>query len=471
MMPLLPIMVFLPLIFIIPLFAVSEDRSFTIAIASATFLFIMAVVSAYVGLSQGFGTLSFSSTYIPYLGINFELALNGYTNILVLMSSVVILAAAMVSRNFIKESARTYNILFLLIQSAAFGFFLSGNLFLLYVFWEISEFSMFFMIYIFGGYDRRYAAIKFLIYSLTASLFLLIGIMVLFTYGPVHSFSIQTLVSQDASLPAWAQITAMLLLLTAFLIKMPVFPFHAWLPDAHTEAPTTGSMILAGILLKFGGYGLLLLFLLLPFASGYAKYMAVLFGISAIYAAFIAIRQTHLKRLIAYTSIVDMGIVALGLASSSVLGNTGAVYAMLSHGLVISLLFLIAGVIDESFGTMLIEKVKGVVKSLPGLAYSFVFSVFAFAGIPLTAGFIGDILIFTGAYGRFGLLGLAPLGAVFVVSAFMFLLVEKVFLNSSAAVEPIFNPKRSDYYAIAFLMLAAVVFGVLPFLLLAPFSA
>jgi len=464
-------MVFLPLILIVPLFAVSEDRSFAIAMASAAFLFIIAVASAYLGLSQGFETLSFSSTYIPYLNVNFELALNSYTNILVLMSSVVILAAAMVSRNFIKESARAYNALFLLIQSAAFGFFLSGNLFLLYVFWEISEFSMFFIIYLFGGYDRRYAAIKFLIYSLAASLLLLVGIMVLYTYGPVHSFSIQTIASQSAALPAWARATATLLLLTAFLIKMPVFPFHAWLPDAHTEAPATGSMILAGILLKFGGYGLLLLFLILPFALGYAKYMAVLFGVSAIYAAFVAIRQTHLKRLIAYISIVDMGIVALGLASSSILGNAGAMYAMLSHGIVISLMFLIAGVLDESFGTMLIEKIKGVVKSLPGLAYSFVFGVFAFAGIPLTAGFIGDVLIFTGAYGRFGLLGLAPLGAIFVMSAFMFLIVERVFLNSSAAVEPIFNPKKSDYYAIAFLMLATVVFGVLPFLLLAPFSA
>ncbi len=470
MFPILPLIVLVPLLFIIPLFAFNERHSFKIALASSIIVFLLSAYASYIGLSSGFGFLSFSQGYIRSLGIDVSLQVTQYSNIFLVMSAIVLLAASIVAGVFIKESGRIYNFLFLLVESSAIGLFLSGSLFLFYVFWELSEVAMFFIIYLFGGFDRRYAAIKFMVYSIVASLSLLIGIMVIYANVPAHTFDIASIISQSATIPASAQLAAMLLLVFAFLIKIPVFPFHTWLPDAHTEAPTTGSMVLAGILLKFGTYGLLLMLMMLPISLTYANYLAVLFGFSALYGAIVAIRQTNLKRLIAYTSVVEMGIASLGLASLSAFGTAGALYALLSHGIVISLMFLLTGMIDESFGTLVIERIKGVLKSFPALAYSFMFGTFAVAGIPLTSGFIGDLFIFSGTFKAYGVSGIIPLAALVLLGAYLFYILEKSFLNVSAAVEPYQNPRKIAYVAVGLLVAATLLFGVLPSLLLSPFA-
>jgi NADH-quinone oxidoreductase subunit M len=469
-MTLMLLTMFLPFLFIIPLLMIPEKHSFKVSLISSAILFLFAIVAAYTGITQGFGQLSFLQTYLPSLGIGLNLALTQYTNILVVMTSIVLLATSIVAKSFIKESQRIYNLLFLIISGSALGVFLSGNLFLLFLFWEMAELSMFFIIYIFGGYDRRYASVKFLMYSISAGLLLLIGIMVIYSGLPSPTFSIQGIISQSALIPLNTQLIAMVLLLVAFMIKIPSFPFHSWLPDAHTEAPTTGSMILAGILLKFGGYGLLLLFLMLPIASHFALVIATLLGVSVVYSAFVAFKQLHLKRLIAYTSIIDMGIASLGIASVTQIGIEGGFYFMLSHGIVISLLFLIAGAVDESYKTMLFSRLGGIVKNFPLLAYSFLFGVFALIGIPLTSGFVGDLLVFLGSFSAYGVAGLIPLFAVMLLGALMFLVVERCFFNSSKSVEPYVNPDAEISYALAFLMGATVVLGVMPFLLLAPFA-
>lgn len=470
MLPLLPFIVFLPFVFVLPLFLLTERRSFDLAIVSSLLVLIASLAAAFFGLSQGFPSLTFQHGYIQGLGINLDFVLTKYSNIFMVMSAVVLVAASLVAKNFIKESQRIYGLLFLLTAGSTLGVFLSGNFFLFYLFWEVSEISMFFIIYIFGGFDRRYAAIKFLIYSLVASLSLLIGIMVIYSGLPTHTFNIASMVSQSSSLTPSSQTLAFLLLALAFLIKIPSFPFHSWLPDAHTEAPTTGSMILAGILLKFGGYGLLLMFLIIPLATTYALPLAAIFGLSTLYSAFVAIRQEHLKRLIAYTSIVDMGIASLGISTLSQFGITGGLYAMLSHGIVISLLFLIVGTLDEVYGTMLIARIKGVVKNLPSLAYGFLFGVFALIGIPLTSGFVADLLVFIGAFGVYSIGGIVPLAAILIMGAFLFFVVERVFFNASKAVEPYRNVDTSIKLAMAFLSVVTVLLGVAPFVLLSPFA-
>ena len=466
----LPIIVFLPFVFAIPLFFIPEKQSFLVSLGSSLIVLAVVLGAAWFGLSQGFPSLSFQQGYIQNLGINLDLELTRYSNIFMVMSAIVLFASALVAGSFIKESQRIYNLLFLLTAGATLGVFLAGNLFLFYLFWEISEVAMFFIIYIFGGYDRRYAAIKFLIYSIVASLFLLLGILVIYSGLPTQTFNIASVISQSSSLPQATQLLALLLLSVAFLIKIPSFPFHNWLPDAHTEAPTTGSMILAGILLKFGGYGLILMFLMLPLASAYALPLAALFGFSALYSAMVAIRQEHLKRLIAYTSIVDMGIASLGIASQSAFGIAGGLYSMLSHGIVISLLFLIAGALDEAYGTMLIARLKGVVKNIPMLAYGFVFGVFALVGIPLTSGFIGDLLVFIGAFGVYSVGGIVPLAAILIIGAFMFFVVERAFFSISKAIEPFASPGNDIRASMVFLSAATVILGIAPFLLLSPFA-
>ncbi len=470
MFPLLALIVFLPFLFILPLLLLPERHSFSVSTASALIVMLVVIAASAFGLSQGFPSLSFQQGYIQSIGANLDLELTKYSNIFMVMSAIVLLAAAVVAKSFIKESKRIYNMLFLLTAGSTLGVFLSGNLFLFYLFWEISEVSMFFIIYIFGGYDRRYAAIKFLVYSIAASLLLLLGIMVIYSGLPTQTFTITSIISQSASLPQGSQILAVVLLSIAFMIKIPVFPFHSWLPDAHTEAPTTGSMILAGILLKFGGYGILLMFLMLPMASAYALPLAAIFGFSALYSSLVAIRQTHLKRLIAYTSIVDMGIASLGIASLGAFGIAGGLYAMLSHGIVISLLFMIVGAIDEAYGTMLIARLRGIVKNVPLLAYGFVFGVFALIGIPLTSGFVGDLLVFIGAFGVYSIGGIVPLAAILIIGAFLFLVIERAFLSTSKSIEPYSNPGMDIKLTIAFLSVSTVLLGIAPALLLSPFA-
>lgn len=466
MLPILPLLVLLPFLAIIPIALIGERHSHKITLISSLAILILAAYTAYLVSQGGLASLSFVQDYLTALGINLSFQLTSLSLILMLMTAIVFFAAAIVGREFISKDQKLYSIVFMLVEGGALGLFLSGNLFLFYIFWEIAEFAMFFIIFAYGGYDRRYAAIKFIIYSIIASLLLLIGIMMLYFYSTPHSFDIYQLQQSAATLPMAVQPIILVLLLVAFMIKAPIFPFHNWLPDAHTEAPTTGSMILAGVLLKFGGYGLLLMFLLIPLASQYAMYIAAIFGFSAIYGALVALRQTHLKRMIAYTSIVDMGIIAVGIASINHFGTAGAIYGMMAHALAISLLFLLAGTIDKVYGTLFIDKLKGIIDSSPKITYLFIFGALAAIGLPLTAGFIGDLLIFIGSYSAFGAIGLIPIGAILLVGAYFFWVIEKSFLNIKNKSETYALVGRSAFVSGGFLVGVTIVLGVLPTIIL-----
>ncbi|HVA83228.1 MAG TPA: proton-conducting transporter membrane subunit, partial [Candidatus Aquilonibacter sp.] len=289
MLPLLPLMVILPFLAIIPIALIPERHAHKISILTSLIVLLLTAYSLYIVSQQGLTSLTFTQSYFTSIGANLSLQLTNISLILVVMTAIVFFAAALVGSYFIPKDQRLYSVVFMLILGGAMGLFLSGNLFLFYIFWEIAEFAMFFIIFGYGGYDRRYAAIKFIIYSIIASLMLLIGILLLYFYSSPHSFDIFQLEQSAATLPSGIQPIILVMLLGAFMIKAPIFPFHNWLPDAHTEAPTTGSMVLAGVLLKFGGYGLILMFLLLPIASTYSTYIAIIFGFSAIYGALVAL--------------------------------------------------------------------------------------------------------------------------------------------------------------------------------------
>ena len=459
-------MVILPFLAIIPIALLPERHSHKIALIAAAAEMVLAACILYDVSQGGLSSLSFVATYLTNLGINLSFQVTQLSLILVLMTAIVFLAAAIVGREFIQKDQKLYSIVFMLVLGGALGLFLSGNLFLFYIFWEIAEFAMFFIIFAYGGYDRRYAAIKFIIYSIIASLLLLIAIMMLYFYSTPHSFDIYQLQQSAATLPMAVQPIILVLLLVAFMIKAPIFPFHNWLPDAHTEAPTTGSMILAGVLLKFGGYGLLLMFLLVPLAAHYAMYIAAIFGFSAIYGAMVALRQTHLKRMIAYTSIVDMGIIAVGIAAINHFGTAGAIYGMMAHALAISLLFLLAGTIDKVYGTLFIDKLKGIIETSPKITYLFIFGALAAIGLPLTAGFIGDLLIFIGSYSAFGAVGLIPIGAILLVGAYFFWVIEKSFLNIKNKSETYALIGRTVFVSAGFLSLLTIFLGTLPAIIL-----
>ena len=460
-----PLLILVPVLGMAATALANKEHSYRIAlISSGITLLLSAALVASISLSHAYP--SFSVQYIMQLGVNFELAVSPLSLILVAMTAVVFFAAALVGEYFIGKSEKLYNVILLIGEAASLGVFLAANLLLLYIFWEIAEVVMFFIIFIYGGYNRRYAAIKFILYSLMSSLLLLIAIIILYANSSPHTFNILALSQATALMPGSIQLMVAALLIVSFMIKMPVFPLHSWLPVAHTEAPTTGSMILAGVLLKFGGYGLYLAFLLLPAMHAYSLDLAALFMFSSLYSAFVSLRQGNMKRMIAYTSITDMGIVALALAASTALTNTGAFYGMLSHGIAISLLFLMAGTVDELYGTLEIDKVHGIIRNFTRLPYIFILGVFAAIGLPLTSGFIADILIFLGAYKTFGLLALIPLASILIIGAALFWLAERSFMNSARSTEPLKPLDRIVTICSIFLLAATFLFGILPSLLI-----
>ncbi|MEM3839136.1 MAG: NADH-quinone oxidoreductase subunit M [Candidatus Micrarchaeaceae archaeon] len=460
-MLILPVIVLLPFVAAAVSLLVKEKYSYTISIIASSLVLLLAAAAVLFAYSYSLQSVSFSVPYINSIGISLGLSFTSFSVLLSLMTAIVFFSASLVGNYFIKGS-RLYNLLFLVAEGASMGVFLASNLFLFYVFWEVAEVMMFFIIFLFGGYERRYAAIKFIIYSLVSSLLLLIAIMLLYSY--TSTFEISSIASSAAQVPQSIQLIITLMLMLTFMIKMPAFPFHSWLPDAHTEAPATGSMILAGVLLKFGGYGLLLMFLLVPLAHSYAAYIALIFIFSTLYSAIVTFRQSNIKRLIAYTSITDMGIVGVAAAASGIIGNSGAIYGMVSHAFAISILFMIAGSLDETYGTLEWRKIAGVMERFPALAYLFVLGTFMVVGLPITAGFIGDLLIFISSFSSFGFFGIAPIAGILLIGAVLFWIIEKVFVGPYSRIEPYSQPDISVAYAGIFLAICSIVFGLLPFI-------
>ena len=460
---LLPIIAAVPLLSVLPLTIASGRKAHYISTLSSILVFGLVMLSAY-GF-YAYGPASFSVGYIKSFGITLGFQPSQIGTIMLIMTSIVFMAAAIASGAFVKSGEKRYNVIFAIAESASLVVFLTSSLFLFYVGWEVAEVMMFFIIFIYGSYGRKHAGIKFIVYSLASSLLLLVAILLLYLGTYPHTFSMPAIEAGAVQIPMNIQEAAIFLFVLSFMIKMPAFPFHSWLPEAHTEAPTTGSMILAGVLLKFGGYGLLLMFLLLPASAAYAKYIALLFGFSAVYSAFAALRQGNLKRAIAYTSITDMGIVGVGAAAVGILGSEGASYMMLSHGIVISLMFLIAGTFKEAYGTLDIDKIKGAMGAFPFLSYLFIFGSLALIGLPLTAGFVGDVILFIAADASFGLAGLVPLISLVFLGAMLFWFVERM-LYSDRETNIAHGVDSRILAAAATLVFFSIAFGIIPALLL-----
>src|SRR5690242_14189274 len=338
--------------------------------------------------------------WIGSIGSRYHVAVDGISLWLVLLTTLLMPIAILSSWTAIHKRQLAYYVFLLILASAMIGVFVSLDLLLFYLFFEASLIPMFFLIGIWGGERRVYAAIKFFIYTAVGSLLMLVGIIAL--YFLYHTFDYVTLLQAMAANPLAERVEFWLFLAFAFAfcIKVPLFPLHTWLPDAHTEAPTAGSVILAGVLLKMGTYGLLRFNLALfpDQARRWAPVIITLAVIGIIYGALVAMVQPDVKRLVAYSSVSHMGFVVLGLFSFTELGMQGALYQMLNHGVSTGALFLFVGFIYERRHTRMISEFGGLAKPMPWFSTLFVFASLSSIGLPFLNGFVGEFLILIGTW-------------------------------------------------------------------------
>jgi NADH-quinone oxidoreductase subunit M len=340
--------------------------------------------------------------WIPTIGVQYHLGLDGISLLLVLMTTLLGFLACLSSWDAITDRVKQYYVFLLLLQTGMLGVFVSLDFFLFYVFWEVMLVPMYFLIGIWGGARKLYAAIKFFLYTLVGSVLMLLGILALyFAYHGatgVYTFDVTKLWTHnyDPSLQFWV----FLAFFVGFAIKVPMFPFHTWLPDAHVEAPTAGSVILAGVLLKMGTYGFVRFSLpLLPDASrDEAWWLLALSVIGIIYGALVALVQPDWKKLVAYSSVSHLGFVMLGVFALTELGLQGGILQMVNHGLSTGGLFLIVGIMYEQTHTRAISAYGGIAKVVPVFATLFLIIALASMGLPLLNGFIGEFMILQGTF-------------------------------------------------------------------------
>lgn len=432
-------------------------------------------ISGIVVAIVSYGILSFyysgahsaveSIPYIGSLGVTIGFSMSQTSLILMALASIVTFAAV-IGGNPEKERRKASGILLLLFELSAIGIFTSANLFMFFIFWDVGVVAAFFMISYLGSGGCKNSAKNYLLYSLFASAVLLLSIILIYSYVSPHSFNIQAIEAAGASIPIHIQQLIFVLMMLAFMVKMPVFPLHSWMSDAYSDASTQGSMAIAGILSKFGAYGMLLLFLMIPISHRYIMYVLILAIVSAFYAVFNAMRNSDMKRMTAYTSMVESAFILVGIVSINVIGNTGAVYAMLGYGIIVSLMFLSVGSLDFAFGSRDIGELKGVVQHAASSTYSFLIGVFSATGVPLTVGFIADILIFLGAYRTFGLVGLVPISAIVIMGGYLYYAVSKSMLSTSK-ISKVIRLRESHWNpAYAVLIAAVLLFGIFPFIML-----
>jgi proton-translocating NADH-quinone oxidoreductase chain M len=348
--------------------------------------------------------------WVPSLGMSYILGVDGISLPLVFLTPLLSLLGMIFSWDK-DHRPREFFAMILLIQMAITGVFISLDFFLFLVFWELVLIPMFFLIGIWGGPNKAYASIKFLIYTHVGSVIMMLGIFAMYwNVSPVmnptgaRSFDMLVLLNgatNPALRPALVfQIPAFIAFFFGFGVKLPMVPFHTWLPDAHVEAPTAGSVILAGLLLKMGGYGIFRVCLgMLPDAAKELWWVLALFGIvSMIYASFVCLAQVDFKRLIAYSSIAHMGFVLLGAASLSTIGIAGGVFQLFNHGLITAVLFMLAGTVKHAAGTRDIPKLRGLAKRMPLFSFVLIVSFFASMGLPGLNGFVSEFMVFVGSY-------------------------------------------------------------------------
>lgn len=446
----------------------------TVAAAAAAVPLILAV-QLFVKFDRASSGFQFVEhyTWIESFNIEYFMGIDGLSVPMVLLTALLSFICVIASWN-IDKSVKGYFALFLLLEAGMIGVFCALDFFLFYVFWEVMLLPMYFLIGIWGGPRREYAAIKFFLYTLAGSVLMLLAMLALYlnTVDPVtggHTFNMLHMFDQGNH-TSWLQGTDIrhlvwLALFIGFAIKVPVFPFHTWLPDAHVEAPTAVSVILAGVLLKMGTYGLLRIsYPILPDQALWFSYaLAVLGVINILYGAYCALAQTDMKKLVAYSSISHMGFVMLGMATMNSAGMNGAVLQMFNHGTITAMLFLCVGVIYDRAHTREINAFGGLGMGMPIYFSVFSFALFAALGLPGLSGFVGEALVFMGAFPVYRTLTIIAALGIVIGAAYVLWMLQRVFLgpqNEKWADLPDINAR--EMFTLVPIGILVVLLGVYP---------
>lgn len=405
---LLSVLLFLPVAGMLVLLLFPESKSslmkgWTLLVSALTLVVSLVLLSSFKPGVKGF-QFEERASWIPSIGVQYLLGVDGISLLLVLLTTLISLLAVVCSWSSIHERLKLYCAMLLLLESSLLGVFLSLDLFLFYIFWDLVLVPMYFIIGIYGGPRRSYASIKFFLYTLLGSVFMLLGfIMLYFQYGQqTGSYTFELTRLMQVQMPLHMELWIFLAFFLGFAVKIPMFPFHTWLPDAHVEAPTAGSVLLASLMLKMGTYGFIRFSLnLLPNASttGWVvNTMAALSLVAILYGALVCLTQTDWKKLVAYSSISHLGFCTLGIFALNQTGIAGSVIQQVNHGISTGLLFLLVGFMYERRHTREISEFGGLAQVAPMFATVFAITVFSSAGLPLLNGFIGEFSILSGAF-------------------------------------------------------------------------
>ncbi len=433
-------LIYPPLAGMLVVMLLPKDNKQLIRWVATGFSFIPLVVSFWLtwdyffnyAQSAAFAYQSGPYNWIPSLNIQYFLGADGISIPLLALTGLLSTISLIASFN-IEVRVKEYFAFFLLLEAGMMGVFVALDFFLFYIFWEVMLVPMYFLIGVWGGPRKEYAAIKFFLYTLFGSIFMLVSILILYFTSEPHTLNMLTLIQSGPGLPYTFQMVCFVFFFIAFAIKVPVWPFHTWLPDAHVEAPTAVSVILAGVLLKMGTYGMLRIsWPMFPEALQTLSFWIALLGaIAIIYGALVSMAQKDLKKLVAYSSVSHMGFCMLALgAFTSVQAITGTMFQMISHGLLTGAMFLLVGVLYDRAHTREIAAFGGIGSKLPVYSAFMIFFSMGSLGLPGMSGFISEFMIFVGAFGAANkvLVGISVLGVV-LGATYILRMVQRVFLG------------------------------------------
>ena len=468
-LPILSVITFLPVIGAIILLSIRGEEA-VVAQQSRQVALLVTVTTFLLSLTIWFGFDSSTAAFqfeekvewLPQFNMAYRMGVDGISMPFVILSTFLTTICILASRHAIQKMVREYMIAFLILETMMVGMFCALDMVLFYVFFEGVLMPMFLIIGIWGGGRRVYSAFKFFLYTLTGSVLLLVAILAM--YLQEGTTDIPTLM--NAKFATEMQTWLWLGMFASFAVKIPMWPVHTWLPDAHVDAPTAGSVILAGVLLKMGGYGFLRLSMpMLPDASAYFAPMVFLLSIIAvIYTSLVALVQEDMKKLIAYSSVAHMGFVTIGIFAANKQGVEGAIFQMLSHGVVSAALFLCVGVVYDRLHTREISRYGGLVNNMPKYAFAFMIFMLASVGLPGTAGFVGEFLVLTGAFQANTWVALLAATGVILGAAYMLYLYRRVVYGelTKPDVKAMLDLDTREVAILAPLVIAVMWMGVYP---------